>query len=321
MLKDARNQPKQPEEESDEPPIISAEGRYKAKEDPVGVGEAAGLARMRELNQAEKQRKDIFEGGSYVRQSVASGISAKQSGDAKRLEAAATKARRAEEQREAEAHQEMMHGAGGKARLGGSDKDQAKDDAQKADGELLQKFTHAKTELEKEKKKEESEINKRRNELKLLENEVEREKRLLGMFERSEQVGERQTKQLENDIDELKEEERELKGKAKRDPKTQSELRQVQRKLSDLSFKLRLKERTALTGQARQRTNEQKGGLNKRELAKLGKVIAVHESRLTQIEDLISRERTDKLKKGDSLKEAWRQFNDDLRRLGIRVYH
>jgi hypothetical protein len=60
MLKDTRSQPKAPEEESDEPPIIAGEARYTSKKSPAGLGEFIGKQRQSELNKAELQRKQIF---------------------------------------------------------------------------------------------------------------------------------------------------------------------------------------------------------------------------------------------------------------------
>jgi len=312
--------PPVPEEESDEP-IIRGEARYAAKKKPVGVGEAAGLARMRELQQAEKQRQDIASGGEYVRRAVASGISEKQTADTRRAEQESVRERRLAERAEADARQATLHGTQKKTASGTTGNDREDVQERKELDALLAKFDHAKVELDKERHKEERVVNALRNEVKRLQSDILSSKAEAKRGSSSAKVGQKKTENLERELEKLEDRQQELKSKAgKLEPKEKSELSQLRTSISNLSFKLRSAVREAEAGERRENSGssevaQDQAGVKKK-LAEIGE----HESRLSMIEDLLRRQQTEKHKKGSSLDLAWRQFDNDLRKLGIHIY-
>jgi DNA repair exonuclease SbcCD ATPase subunit len=320
MLRDTRNLPK-PEEESDEPPVIRGEARFSAKKKPVGLGESMGLQRQREVEQAAKQRQEIFEGGAYVREATAAGISANVAADAKRAEVEGVRQRRLAERAEQDARQASLH----KPSKPGASMDTAQKATDAADDKkthdaLRAKFDHAKVELEKEKRAATSTINKLRNQLKQLEGETARQQRELGSYEKTETQSEKAAEQIERELAELKSEERELTtSHGKLSSKDQSELRQVRSKMSTLSFKARLGERKVLAGAGSARRDESKLRLEKNQLKELQKEIGEHESRLALVDEML-REWQSKHSHSD-LARVWKEWELDLRnKLGIHIY-
>ncbi|MFO0702605.1 MAG: hypothetical protein U0514_01875 [Candidatus Andersenbacteria bacterium] len=322
MLQAPPNPPR-PEEESEEPPIIAGEGRYTRKKGASSLGEQMGRAYRDSILREEKKRArelEPYRQQFVAKEEVAGADYARR--QQQRTAADEVRQRRLAEQVATDARQAGFKSRGRTSGAGlttGATGANAADEKKEQDA-LVQKFNHAKVELDKVKRLEESAVNKLRNEAKQLEADLGSRERASARSERTEQLGERETTQLERDLEELKREERELTtGSGKRDAKTESALRQVRRKLSDLNFKLRLKERTSSVGASRQRSEESKLKLEQRELKQLEKEIGEHESRLALIGDML---RTWQSKHAQpDLARHWRDFEQDLRnKLGIHIY-